>query len=106
MDFPRILTSYSPYTYAMEEFKNTIYVLLKNHLGTFIQSNRLGTRLDIHCPEPDDVKYSIRDTLEQIPNTEVQDVQVLSSGKYYDIKLYVKYLDDIIEFNFSYENEK
>lgn len=106
MDFPIKLTSTSPYVYGMEEFKNTIYVLLKNHLGTFIQSNQLGTRLDVHCPEPSDIKHSITDTLEQIPDTIVEDVQVLESGKHYDVKIFVKYLDDIVEFNFNYENEK
>lgn len=99
MDFPLKLDTPNPqFALGIDEFKQVVTMLLKTPVRKFFQSMELGSMAPIHGSE-DVMEVGIRETIKQIPNTEI--VSLLIDGDVVDLVL--KYKDDIVNFQYSIE---
>lgn len=98
MDLPYNLTDLTLKT-GVDEFRQTLTVLLKNPLGEFHQSNRLGALFDVHQPASD-VSMLLRQTIEQLKDVKVENVTV--RGEKFHVT--VLYKGELVNFEFGLNN--
>lgn len=97
MDFPINLGSLSFVT-GQEEFKQCMYILLKEEVGKFLQDFKLGSHIVIHSSDSDLIEENIRKTLEQIPGCVITTIDFTNDE---EVELVVKYKDQLIDFKFN-----
>lgn len=81
---------------GMDEFKQTIKLLIKNNKKQFLQNPELGSTISPHT-DTEILKLAIRDVVNQVPNTALIDISV----DYPTISLTLQYFDQIDKFTFS-----
>lgn len=104
MDFPYHLQVGATVVSGLDEFKQTIQVLFENNIRLFLQSSSVGSRVDIHTQANVMIDEAVRETVAEIPSTEIVDLQIADSerqGKRLDVFLSVRYKNDIVNFTFS-----
>lgn len=97
MDFPLNLNSNPTWVYGREELKQNVIMLLKNHVGTWLQSPSIGACFDIHMQDNILVEEGVRQTLEQVPYINIVSITVDLPN----IKVVFVYNGETI--NFQYE---
>lgn len=104
MDFPYHLQEGATVVSGLDEFKQTIQVLFENSIRLFLQSASIGSRVDVHTQANVMVDEAVRETVAEVPSTEIVDLQIADSerqGKRLDVFLSVRYKNDIVNFTFS-----
>ncbi len=99
MDFPLRLLD-SSHVIGMKEFKQDIEILLKNQIGTFMQSPLLGSQFDIHASE-DLIEEGVKQTLTQLKGVSVESIKISLPN----VTVSVSYYDEIVNFNFRIQDE-
>ena len=97
MDFPINLEKFDFVT-GLEEFQQTLSIILKEPLRNFLQSPKVGAYFDVHSTDANLIKYGIENTIKtQIPELVVLSVDVNLPN----ILIRCKYKDKIINFKYS-----
>lgn len=99
MDFPLILSGASSqeFVYAYAELKQTIFLLLRQWYGSFMQSAQMGSRVSPHVADSMLLRTGITATISQISGCECQDVQVYGES----VQVVVLYRGQVSDFVFS-----
>lgn len=100
MDFPLDLNT-GVFISSMDEFRQDVEILLKETIGNFMQSPQLGAKFSIHCGDELLIKTGVEETLNQIQGVQVQSCTVQNN----EVLVEVKYKDNIVNFQFSVDNE-
>lgn len=100
MDFPLNLESLQ-FVEAMDEFRQTVTLLLKEQSGNFMQSNSLGALFSVHSGDEGVIEYGIEETLKKINGVTVESCVV----KLPNVSVSLKYKDEIVKFQFSVSDE-
>lgn len=98
MDFPIVLNK-GEFIHAMEEFKQDLKLLLKEPILGYLQSSNIGALFDVHASDEQLVETGIRNTVQQMNGVEITYLEVRLPL----VRLAVKYMDDIVKFQFSVE---
>lgn len=93
MDFPTTFDEPIKMVASLDELKATIYHLLKNELGSLLQSYSMGSYFSPHATEVDQVPKMITQTIEEIPQTRVVSCVMTSQDTY---RVVVNHLSDQI----------
>ena len=99
MDLPIYLPNISTlsFEYGQDEFKQTVYLLLKTWYGRFLQAADLGSRVSPHVANPYTIVAGASATIEQIAGCTCIDVGL--SGE--DLVIRVQYRGKLSDFSFS-----
>ena len=96
MDFPVTLNSKSKWVYGRDELRQNLILILKNHVGTFIQSNDIGAYYDVHCEDEELIEENVRQTLEEIPYIKINNIEVILPV----VNIQITYNGDVINFQY------
>ena len=96
MDFPINLSKY--FIQGMDEFKQTVELILKNPVGNFYQSLSIGALFSVHSSQNQIIDGCVK-TLQSIPGVTVMSCQFQGT----DILAQISYRDRITNFIFSIE---
>lgn len=98
MDFPQSLESFD-FVSGLEEFKQTLTLLIKNPRGAFMQDYSLGSLVDVHTTDAIALVEGLRATAEQISGVRVDDCSYDESKDIYNLS--VVYKDQFLNFKFN-----
>lgn len=87
---------------SVEEFRQTLFILLQNPKGTFIQGPYVGSFVSPHLSDNDLLEEQVRQTLNQLSGVSIQDVSV-SNGNEVTVKL--TYKNNFIKLKYLINNE-
>lgn len=99
MDIPIYLPNDGELVYASgyDEFKQSLYLLLKTGYGRFLQSPSLGSRMDLHTADFMLLKMGVTATVEQLPGCKCVDVGVVGDS----LVVRVSYNGSFRDYSFS-----
>lgn len=104
MDFPFNYNTSTTFVTSLAEVKQSIYEVLVNFIGTFAQSNKIGSTVSLHTDNSGLLEFGIRDSLAQINNVTYQKCEVDKSDTSVTIRVYVQYNDVDLVIDYSYAN--
>lgn len=104
MDFPYDFSQGSTFVSSLAEVKQSIYEVLINFIGTFAQSNKIGSTVSLHTDDFGLLEFGLRDSLAQINNVTYQRCEVNKSDTVATIRIYVQYNDVDLVIDYSYAN--
>lgn len=97
MDFPSNLETKPRWVYGLDELKQNIILLLRNHAGTWLQSASIGAYFDVHSQDTQLLDEGIRKTLEQIPYIRIVKIKITLPN----VILGVEYNGEVIKFQYA-----
>lgn len=82
MDIPIYLPNDGELVYASgyDEFKQSLYLLLKTAYGRFLQSANMGSRLELHTSDFMLLKMGVIATVEQLQGCQCTDVTMVGDS--------------------------
>lgn len=99
VDIPICLTNQSDLTFTSgyDEFKQSLYLLIKTWYGRFLQSPRMGSRVAPHTTDAMLLRTGIAATIEQLRGCECMSVDVYGDS----VTVRVSYRGRVSDFVFS-----
>lgn len=99
MDIPIYLPNDSELVYVSgyDEFKQSLYLLLKTAYGRFLQSATIGSRVSVHTSDVTLLRLGIKTTVEQLGSCKCESVEV--SGD--DVLIRVSYGGSFRDYTFN-----
>lgn len=99
MDIPIILPNRSDLTFvtSYDEFKQSLYLLLKTWYGRFLQSSQMGSRVSPHVSDIMLLRTGVSATVEQLRGCTCESVDVRGD----DVLIRVSYNGRLSDFVFS-----
>lgn len=99
MDIPVYLPNDSELLFASgyDEFKQSLYLLLKTAYGRFLQSPNLGSRISVHSSDVMLLKVGISATVEQLSGCTCDSIEVVGE----DVHIRVSYRGSFRDYVFS-----
>lgn len=87
MDFPERLSLRPNWVYDIDEVKQNVTIILRNHLGDFLQSPTIGARFDVHSVDDELLDEGIRQTFTNIPYVTLKKININLP----EIELFIEY---------------
>ena len=77
MDFPQTLGP--NWVYSIDEVKQSVELIIKNAVGSFLQDHILGTNISIHTDDPRMIEVSVQESLSRIKFIRVDSVRMVDN---------------------------
>ena len=86
-----------------EELYQTIDLILKNQIGSFLQSPELGAWFSVHQSDEDILRVQVENTIKQIGSVKLHSVKV--DRDMTNIEINIEYNSELLSFNIK-EDER
>lgn len=97
MDFPYNLSS-GEFVEGLDEFKQSLSLILTNYIGSFYQSSTLGAYFDVHV-DASSLKVAVKKTCEELSSVLVDSVDVSPLG---EVTVNLHYKGKFVNYKFMF----